>query len=106
MKKIVALAVLIVLLGAFGLEVVARAYRVRECNRFAKIVQGMAQERDGGVSADAIRARLKASEAAQSRPDPEIHELMESTIAGIYGHPELTPGQCAAVALDGCMTHR
>ena len=104
MRKVVALVVLIVLLGGFGVEVGARAYRLRQCNRYAKVVRGMAQERDGGVSSDVMRARLKATEAAQTEPDPGIHDLMESTITGIYGHPELTPDQCAAVALDGCPT--
>jgi hypothetical protein len=97
---------LIVLLGGLGIEVAARAYRVGQCNRFAKVVRGIAQERDRGVSSDAMRARLKATETAQTKPNPEIHDLMESTITGIYGHPELTPDQCAAVALDGCLTHR
>src|ERR1700680_1223236 len=106
MRKIVALVVLIVLLGGFGIEVGARAYRLRQCNHYAKVVRGMAQERDSGVSSDVMRARLKATEAAQTEPDPGIHDLMESTITGIYGHPELTPDQCAAVALDGCLTHR
>jgi len=105
MRK-VALVVLIVLLGGLGIEVAARAYRVGQCNRFAKVVRGIAQERDRGVSSDAMRARLKATEAAQTKPNPEIDDLMESTITGIYGHPELTPDQCAAVALDGCLTHR
>jgi len=106
MRKIVALVVLIVLLGGFGIEVGARAYRLRQCNRYAKVVRGMAQERDSGVSSDVMRARLKATEAAQTEPDPGIHDLMGSTITAIYGHPELTPDQCAAVALDGCLTHR
>jgi hypothetical protein len=106
MRKIVALVVLIVLLGGFGIEVGARAYRLRQCNRYAKVVRGMAQERDSGVSSDVMRARLKATEAAQTEPDPGIHDLMESTITAIYGNPELTPDQCAAVALDGCLTHR
>jgi hypothetical protein len=105
MKKTAGLVVLIVLLGGLGFKVVVRAYRVRQCNRFAKIVRGMARERDNGVSSDVIRARLKATEAAQGKPDPEIHDLMESTIAGIYQHPELTPDQLAAVASDGCLTH-
>jgi hypothetical protein len=104
MRRIALLVALIVLLGYFGIEVVPRAYRLRQCNRYAKVVRGMAQERDGGVSSDVMRARLKATEAAQ--PDPGIHDLMESTITAIYGHPELTPDQCAAVALDGCLTHR
>jgi hypothetical protein len=45
----------------------------------------MAQERDSGVSSDVMRARLKATEAAQTEPDPGIHDLMESTITAIYG---------------------
>ena len=49
MRKIVTLVVLIVLLGGFGIEVGARAYRLRQCNRYAKVVRGMAQERDSGV---------------------------------------------------------
>ena len=101
MSKIVALVVLIVLLGGFGIEVGARAYRLRQCNRYSKVVRGMAQERDSGVSSDVMRARLKATE-----PDPGIHDLMESTITAIYGNPELTPDQITAVALDGCLTHR
>ena len=106
MAKIVALVVVIVLLAGLGIELALRAYRFRQCNRFAKIVQGMAQERDKGVSSDVMRARLRANEAAQTHPDPGIHDLMESTITGIYEHPELTPDQCGAVALDGCLTHR
>jgi hypothetical protein len=70
MKKIVALVVLILLLGGFCIEVVARAYRLRQRNRYAKVVRGMAQERDSGVSSDVMRARLKATEAAQTEPDP------------------------------------
>jgi hypothetical protein len=106
MRRIALLVALIVLLGYFGIKVVPRAYRLRQCNRYAKVVRGMAQERDSGVSSDVMRARLKATEAAQTKPDPGIHDLMESTIAGIYAHPELTPDQSAAVALDGCLTHR
>lgn len=106
MKKTVGLFVLIVLLGGLGIKVVARAYRVRQCNRFAKIVRGMAQERDSGVSSEVMRARLKATEAAQTETNPVIHDLMESTITAIYAHPELNPDQVAAVALDGCLTHR
>jgi hypothetical protein len=66
MRK-VALVVLIVLLGGLGIEVAARAYRVGQCNRFAKVVRGIAQERDRGVSSDAMRARLKATEAASAK---------------------------------------
>jgi len=106
MKRTVVLVVLIVLLGGLGFKVAVRAYRARQCNRFAKIVRTMAHERDSGVSSDVLRARLKATEAAQSKPDPEIHDLMEGTIKGIYEHPELTPDQLAAVARDGCLTHR
>jgi hypothetical protein len=101
-----ALAMLIVLLGALGIEAGVRAYRVRQCNGYAKIVREMAQERDRGVSSAAMRARLKATEASQSKPNPAIHDLMENTITGLYEHPELSPDQTAAIALDGCMTHR
>jgi hypothetical protein len=106
MKKILALVVFTVLLGGLGIEVAARAYRAQQCNRFAKVVQEMARERDRGVSSDVMRARLKETEAAQTKPNPEIHDLMESTITALYEHPELTPDQVSAVALDGCLTHR
>ena len=65
---------LTVLLGGFGVEVGARAYRLRQCNRYAKVVRGMTQERDSGVSSDVMRARLKATEAAQTEPDPGIDD--------------------------------
>ena len=103
--KIAALVVLIVLLGALGIEAGVRAYRVRQCNRYADIVRQMAAERDRGVSSDALRARLKATEASQTRPNPEIHDLMENTITGLYEHPELNPEQSASIALDGCLEH-
>jgi hypothetical protein len=106
MKKTVVVVVLIGLLGALGFKVAVRAYRVTRCNRFAQIVAGMAKERDSGVSSDVLRARLKATESAQSKPDPEIHDLMENTITGIYEHPELSPQQLGDIARDGCLTHR
>ena len=97
---------LTVVLGYFGFKAVARAYRLRQCNRYANVVREMVRERDSGVSSDAMRARLKATEAAQTEPNPAIHDLMESAITAIYAHPELSPDQCADVALDGCLTHR
>jgi len=103
--KIAALVVLIVLLGALGIEAGLRAYRVRQCNRYADIVRAMAGERDRGVSSDALRARLKATEASQTKPNPAIHDLMENTITGLYEHPELNPEQSASIALDGCLEH-
>jgi hypothetical protein len=30
---------------------------------------------------------------------------MESTITGLYEHPELNPEQSAGIALDGCLEH-
>jgi hypothetical protein len=103
MRKL-ALVVFIVLLGGLGLKAVARAYRVQQCNRYARLVRDMAEERDRGISSDVMRARLKAREAAQRKSDPKVHELMESTITAIYEHPEITPDQSAAIALDDCFT--
>jgi hypothetical protein len=105
MRKL-ALVVLIVVLGGLGFEASVQAYRSRLCNRYANVVREMAQERDRGVSSDVQRARLKATEASQAKPNPEIHDLMESTITGLYEHFELTPDQSAAIALDGCLAHR
>ena len=102
MRKM-ALVVFIVLLCGLGVKVVARAYRLRQCNRYAKVVREMAQERDRGVSSDMMRARLKAREGTQTKPDSQVHGLMESIITAIYEHPELTPDQCAAVALNDCL---
>jgi hypothetical protein len=54
MRKIVALVVLIVLLGGFGIEVGARAYRLRQCNRYAKVAEDSAGARQRGfVGCDA-----------------------------------------------------
>jgi len=103
MRKL-ALVAFIVVLGGLGIKAAARAYRVQQCNRYARLVRDMAQERDRGISSDVMRARLKAREAAQHKSDPKVHELMESTITSIYEHPEITPDQSAAVALDDCST--
>jgi hypothetical protein len=48
MRKIVVLVVLIVLLGGFGIEVGARAYRLRQCNRYAKVVRGWRRSETAG----------------------------------------------------------
>lgn len=108
MRKL-ALIVLVVSLGALGIKAIARAYRLQQCDRYAKLVLDMAQERDRGVSSDVLLDRLKArevAEAAQHKSDPKVRDLIESTIAAIYEHPEITPEQSAVVAHDDCMMLR
>ena len=100
MKKIIVIVAVVGLLGYFGFGVFVRAYRQHQCGKFADAVRGFARDRDSGVSADAMRAKLKE---LTPQNDPAVQNMMESTVTGIYGHPELTPEQCAAVALDACM---
>lgn len=100
MKKIIVVVAVVGLLGYFSFGVFVRAYRQHQCNKYADAVKGFARDRDTGVSADAMRAKLKA---LTPQNDPAIRNMVESTVTGIYGHPELSPDQCAAVALDACM---
>jgi hypothetical protein len=100
MKKIILILAAVGLLGYLGFGVFVRAYRQHQCGKYADAVRGFARDRDSGVTADVMRAKLKA---LTPQNDPAVQNMVESTVTGIYGHPELTPEQCAAVALDACM---